>query len=85
MNDIIEALGTRMPGSPAIGLVIGLSGTGKTQISLKYAYDHDDEYVLLSFLSFSLLMLTRVDMTTSSSLMQAPLRASRRVWSLESN
>jgi hypothetical protein len=43
MNDIIEALRARMPGSPAIGLVIGLSGTGKTQISLKYAYDHDDE------------------------------------------
>jgi hypothetical protein len=48
MNDIVEALRTRMPGSPAIGLILGLSGTGKIQISLKYAYDHYDEYVLLS-------------------------------------
>jgi tetratricopeptide (TPR) repeat protein len=53
MNDIVKALRTRMPGSPAIGLVIGLSGTGKTQISLKYAYDHDDEYVLLSFSQYT--------------------------------
>jgi hypothetical protein len=43
MIQIATALSMRNPGSPAIGLVIGLGGTGKTQISLKYAYDHDDE------------------------------------------
>jgi signal recognition particle GTPase len=48
MNDIVQALRTRLTGSPAIGLIVGLSGTGKTQISLKYAYDHDDEYAFLS-------------------------------------
>ena len=43
LDQIAAALATRMPGSPAIGLVLGLSGTGKTQIALKYAYDHGDE------------------------------------------
>jgi hypothetical protein len=77
MNDIVEALQKRIPGSPAIGLVIGLSGTGKTQISLKYAHDHDDEYVPFSP-SFGMLILTLVDMTTLSLWMQVLPRASRR-------
>jgi hypothetical protein len=48
MDSIHAALRTPISGSPAIALVIGLSGTGKTQISLKYAYDNDDQYVPLS-------------------------------------
>jgi Cdc6-like AAA superfamily ATPase len=43
MESIRTALQTPAPGSPAIALVTGLSGTGKTQISLKYAYDNDDQ------------------------------------------
>ena len=43
MEEITKVLKKRKPLSPAIALVTGLSGTGKTQISLKYAYDNDDE------------------------------------------
>ncbi|KIM32134.1 hypothetical protein M408DRAFT_20473 [Serendipita vermifera MAFF 305830] len=53
MEKITDALRARVPGSPAIALVIGLSGTGKTQISLKYAYDHNKEYDHIIFIDAS--------------------------------
>jgi len=42
MGLINTALSSSLPGSPAVAVVIGLSGTGKTQISLKYAYDNNE-------------------------------------------
>ncbi|KIM32148.1 hypothetical protein M408DRAFT_214516 [Serendipita vermifera MAFF 305830] len=53
MNAIIEALQNAPHGSPALALVTGLGGTGKTQISLKYAYDHDDQYDHILFVDAS--------------------------------
>ena len=45
LDKITAVLGRKTQGSPPTALVIGLSGTGKTQITLKYAYDNDEEYV----------------------------------------
>lgn len=43
MNAIIAALKNTEHRGQTIAVVTGLSGCGKTQISLKYAYDHDHE------------------------------------------
>lgn len=47
MNEIVTALQKIPSDGPAMALVTGIGGAGKTQIALKYAYDHDDEYVTL--------------------------------------
>jgi hypothetical protein len=43
MNAVIAALQKTEHHGQRIAVVTGLSGCGKTQISLKYAYDHDNE------------------------------------------
>ncbi|KIM32192.1 hypothetical protein M408DRAFT_215228 [Serendipita vermifera MAFF 305830] len=53
MNEIIRALQNTNPDSPALAIVTGLSGTGKTQMSLKYAYDHDEQYDHILFIDAS--------------------------------
>ncbi|KIM32147.1 hypothetical protein M408DRAFT_214514 [Serendipita vermifera MAFF 305830] len=53
MNQIITALQKTPHDSPALALVTGLGGTGKTQISLKYAYDHGDQYDHILFVDAS--------------------------------
>lgn len=53
INQVTSALQRFRPGSPAMALVIGLSGTGKTQVCLKYAYDNIDRYDHILFVDAS--------------------------------
>jgi len=43
MNAIIMALRDTASHGQRRAIVTGMSGCGKTQISLKYAYEHEDE------------------------------------------
>jgi type II secretory pathway predicted ATPase ExeA len=42
MREIVSALSGNENVGQRRAVVTGMSGCGKTQISLKYAYDHDD-------------------------------------------
>ncbi len=42
MEDIINSLQNSSYEGQRVAVVVGMSGSGKTQISLRYGYDFDD-------------------------------------------
>ena len=42
MADIVNVLQNGPEGEQRTAVVVGMSGSGKTQISLRYGYDYDD-------------------------------------------
>ncbi|KIM23755.1 hypothetical protein M408DRAFT_11343 [Serendipita vermifera MAFF 305830] len=53
MKEITTALARTPQDGPAMAIVTGLGGAGKTQISLKYAYENEDSYDHILFVDTS--------------------------------